>query len=135
MDENVLKLLDLRFVSFNYENLSNKKEFETELNIEYDINCVADKINDNKVKIDFKVKIVSKDELLSLNLNAIGEFQIDSKDLEPSVKEFILKRNTIAIMFPFIRSQISLLTTQPGLQPIMLQPIDVNKLEVKQKMD
>ena len=135
MDENVLKLLDLRFVSFNYENLSNKKEFETELNIEYDINCVADKINDNKVKIDFKVKIVSKDELLSLNLNAIGEFQIDSKDLEPSVKEFILKRNTVAIMFPFIRSQISLLTTQPGLQPIMLQPIDVNKLEVKQKMD
>ena len=135
MDENVLKLLDLRFVSFNYENLSNKKEFETELNIEYDINCVVDKTNDNKVKIDFKVKIVSKDELLSLKLNAIGEFQIDSKDLEPSVKEFILKRNTIAIMFPFIRSQISLLTTQPGLQPIMLQPIDVNKLEVKQKMD
>ena len=135
MSENVLKLLDLRFVSFNFENLSNKKGFETELNIEYDINFVIDKTNNDKVKIDFKVKIVSKDELLSLNLDTIGEFQIDSKNIEPSVKEFVLKRNTIAIMFPFIRSQISLLTTQPGLQPIMLQPIDVNKLEVKQKID
>lgn len=135
MSENVLKLLDLRFVSFNYENLGNKKGFETELNIEYDINFVIDKTNNDKVKIDFKVKIVSKDELLSLNLDTIGEFQIDSKNIEPSVKEFVLKRNTIAIMFPFIRSQISLLTTQPGLQPIMLQPIDVNKLEVKQKID
>ena len=135
MSENVLKLLDLRFVSFNFENLSNKKGFETELNIEYDINFVIDKTNNDKVNIDFKVKIVSKDELLSLNLDTIGEFQIDSKNIEPSVKEFVLKRNTIAIMFPFIRSQISLLTTQPGLQPIMLQPIDVNKLEVKQKID
>ena len=31
-------------------------------------------------------------------------------------------------MMPFIRSQVSLLTTQPGLTPILLQPIDVNAL-------
>ena len=30
--------------------------------------------------------------------------------------------------FPYIRSQISLLTTQPGLHPVMLPPMNINAL-------
>ena len=36
---------------------------------------------------------------------------------------------TVAIMFPFIRSQITLLTTQPGMTPIVLPPINTTKFE------
>ena len=34
----------------------------------------------------------------------------------------------ISIIFPFIRSQVSLLTTQPGITPIMIPPINLNSL-------
>lgn len=34
----------------------------------------------------------------------------------------------MAIMFPYIRSQISLLTTQPGLHPGQLPPMNINAL-------
>ena len=33
------------------------------------------------------------------------------------------------IMFPFIRSQVTLLTTQPGMTPIVLPPINTTKFE------
>ena len=44
------------------------------------------------------------------------------------VYEHLVKVNTVAIIFPFIRSQISLLTMQPGLAPIMLPPMNLNAL-------
>jgi preprotein translocase subunit SecB len=40
----------------------------------------------------------------------------------------ILKKNSVAIMFPFIRSQVSLITTQPGMIPVQLPLVDVNKM-------
>ena len=39
-----------------------------------------------------------------------------------------LKPNAVAIMFPFLRSQISLLTTQPDMIPVVLPAININKL-------
>ena len=40
----------------------------------------------------------------------------------------LVKANTVAIIFPFIRSQISLLTTQPGMKPIIMPPININSI-------
>ena len=45
------------------------------------------------------------------------------------MEENIVKTNTVAIMFPFIRSQVTLLTTQPGMTPIVLPPINTTKFE------
>lgn len=37
----------------------------------------------------------------------------------------ILEKNTIAIMFPYIRSYISSITTQPGMSPIVLPAMNI----------
>ena len=37
----------------------------------------------------------------------------------------ILEKNTIAIMFPYIRSYISIITTQPGMNPIVLPAMNI----------
>ena len=37
----------------------------------------------------------------------------------------ILEKNTIAIMFPYIRSYISIITTQPGMSPIVLPAMNI----------
>lgn len=45
----------------------------------------------------------------------------------------ILEKNTIAIMFPYIRSYISIMTTQPGMNPIVLPPMNIVAMVNDQK--
>lgn len=68
---------------------------------------------------------ISKDQELNVKVVAEATFSMDNED-----KEFvrnIMNNNTVAIMFPFIRSQVSLLTTQPGMAPIIVPPINIEK--------
>jgi len=62
------------------------------------------------------------DEMFDLNVEVVGVFGVSEKDFEQ------LKPNAVAIMFPFLRSQISLLTTQPDMIPVVLPAININKL-------
>ena len=54
--------------------------------------------------------------------------RIDKNDIDEQTYEHLIKANTIAIIFPFIRSQVSLLTTQPGMMPVIIPPININAL-------
>ena len=35
------------------------------------------------------------------------------------------RKNTIAILFPYVRSYISIITTQPGMTPIVLPAMNI----------
>lgn len=123
-----LQLIDLYFSKFDFvqerENNSENTEYTTSLNINYSINQ-----NDtSKIKIVIDTNIKTKDENICVNLQTVGIFDIDKDDMEIEMYEQIIKGNTVAIMFPYIRSQISLITTQPGIAPIMIPPINVNAL-------
>lgn len=39
--------------------------------------------------------------------------------------------NAVAIMFPYLRSEITLLTSQPGMNPVVLPPINVQEVMKK----
>lgn len=60
---------------------------------------------------------------------ANANFFIDTND--PIKEKTLINANTVAIMFPFIRSQVSLMTTQPGMSPIVLPPINTAKFMEK----
>ena len=45
----------------------------------------------------------------------------------------MLEKNTIAIMFPYIRSYISSITTQPGMSPIVLPAMNIVAMVNDQK--
>lgn len=62
-----------------------------------------------------------------LKLCVAGEFniQINSK-ITDDIKEFLIKKNTISILFPYIRSYITTITSQTGMKPIILPTINVN---------
>lgn len=40
----------------------------------------------------------------------------------------ILLNNTIAILFPYLRSQLTLLSSQPGFEPVILPVMNINAL-------
>ena len=70
---------------------------------------------------DVELRLTIRKDDLSVLVVAKAHFAYDDRE------ESIVKSNTVAIMFPYIRSQVTLLTTQPGMVPIVLPPINTTK--------
>ncbi len=127
-----LQMLGLYFPKFNFE-LNNKLasgQLKNIINVNY-----SDRVDDKlQVKVQIDLTLESENGEFKLYLQTLGVFKLNKPDdMSDELADDILKKNTVAIMFPFIRSQVSLLTTQPGMSPILLQPIDVNALLHKEE--
>lgn len=75
---------------------------------------------------DVELRLTIYKEDLKLLVAAKAQFIYEAENYEK--EESIISNNTVAIMFPFIRSQVTLLTTQPGMTPIVLPPINTRKI-------
>lgn len=131
-----LQMNELYFSKYDFVNTHENMDtnYTTCFQIEYAVH------NDDPSKFRIKIRTSLKNETESvrLNLETIGVFSVDEEGISENVSENLIKVNTVAIMFPFIRSQISLLTTQPGLEPILLPPININALvepEIKNEVE
>lgn len=75
-------------------------------------------------RVSLTANVWSKDEDgFKLEITLVGFFSCDCQD--ETLKRELLNKNAIAILFPYLRSQISLVTTQPDIQPITLQPMNI----------
>lgn len=119
-----LQMLDLFFskFSFSQERGKNSSEYKYSFGIEYSVS----KADKSKIRVTIDTSVHSKDDSIILDLETVGLFRIDSTD--PETYDMLIKSNTVAIMFPYIRSQVSILTTQPGIQPIMIPPMNINAI-------
>lgn len=122
-----IQMLDLYFSKYSFSQERNKK-IEEEYSTSFNINYAENNDDDSKIKVTIDTSVSDKGGELVLELQAVGIFNIEKENTEKSIYEHLVQVNTVAIMFPFIRSQISLLTTQPGIKPIMLPPINLNAL-------
>lgn len=133
MDRNECKLQmnELYFSKYDFVQTreDNDTEYETSFQIEYAVNNQ----NASKFRIKINTRVKNKTDSVLLNLETIGVFTVDKEGVNDDIGDYLIKVNTVAIMFPFIRSQISLLTTQPGLEPILLPPININALMDSEK--
>lgn len=121
-----LEMLRLFFPEYSFKYDGSKI---SSLKVSYTVNFAVNKDIKDQMQITILTVINSPENSLSLNVTAVGEFKLHNYDnfSEQNV-EIILKRNAVAIMLPFVRSQVSLLTTQPGMSPILLPPVDVNAM-------
>lgn len=128
MDNNECKLqmIDLYFSKYEFKQERGKEsqEYNTSFQIEYAINSE----DETKVKVTIDTMVANEPNSIVLNLQTVGIFKIDKANTDETTYDHLIKANTVAIIFPFIRSQISLLTSQPGMMPIMLPPININAL-------
>ena len=128
MDNNTCKIqmLDLYFSKFDFkqERGTDSKEYNTSFQIEYAINSE----DDTKVRVVVDTTVTNEAQSIVLNVQTVGIFKVDKLDMDEVTYEHLIKANTVAIIFPFIRSQVSLLTTQPGMMPVMIPPININAL-------
>ena len=64
-------------------------------------------------------------EDLKMQIVANGMFTVKA---DVADEDELIQHNAVAIMFPYIRSQATLLTSQPGMKPIVIPIVNTNKI-------
>ena len=109
-------------------------------------NMVFDKIefnrigfkNENEIKFSLKMQIGSgedgtyrvtlilngiKQDEYTVSISLTGIFSIkNGEDLD------LIKKNTVAILMPYLRSELTLLTAQPETDSVVLPPFNVTRM-------
>ena len=116
-----LKMNNLYFSSCSVERACKVENGECKADLQRGIVQTGE----NEYDVELELTVQKSDLSVAIVAKAHFEYEAETYEMEES----IVKTNTVAIMFPFIRSQVTLLTTQPGMTPIVLPPINTRKFE------
>ncbi|MCL2861923.1 MAG: protein-export chaperone SecB [Firmicutes bacterium] len=119
-----LNLTKMYFESYNFKRDSEHAKVGASLKIKNDISPKFN--NDNQIQVKMTLEIQDEPNTFSLNVSMVGVFDIEfSGALNEDLKTAI-QNNILTIMYPHLRSQVSLLTTMPDFTPIMLPLLNLN---------
>ena len=77
---------------------------------------------EHNIQSMLRLKNIIAENAFELRADLVGIFDVDEEWVDK------LKANAVAIMFPYLRSQLTLLTSQPEMMPIILPTVNINKL-------
>ena len=123
LKESTTSILKLNGIHFN--ELSFKRRDSTDSVIddcELTRKIVDIDVDNFTVELNFKLST----SIFEMSISLEGKFNIACEDA--LMKERLKKNNTISILFPYIRSEVTLLTSQPEMTPVIIPPININKL-------
>ena len=127
--KSVLVLENLYFdkISFERKGVKNQKDISFELNVD-----IEERINRNDGKKYYLVKLTAngnKEDEYDLVVSVVGIFSINQAvELSEEIKKNLIYRNTVAILMPYVRSQVSLITAQPEVECVVLPPFNINNM-------
>lgn len=79
-------------------------------------------------KVTLRLEGGKKDEY-NIEIVLTGYFSFNSEEnLSNDLKNEIISKNTVAILMPYLRSQVSLLTAQPEVDCVVLPPLNINNM-------
>ena len=124
--ESNLRIKNVYFSELSFkrdETIGNKIELNNTFDVKYE------DISTNEEKVSIIYEGFSNESLFSIKAIINGVFELTNyEDLDEETAKSLLKINTIAILFPYLRSQVVLLTSQLGLNPIQLPIINAELL-------
>ena len=120
----VLKLNHVVFDEITFKRLgfnpSNKREKESQLWFGKHV----DKVSEGEYRVSLSIKVLREKEYKAV-VSVSGYCSI-SED-EP-FKDRILNENAIAILFPYVRAELTLLTAQPETDPLIIPAVNINAM-------
>ena len=123
--KSVLNLNKLVFdkIEFHRKGLKNQKQITYELEVHF-----AKNSDENIYRVTLLLKGDKQDEF-TFEISLTGFFSFDEKEpLEETIKNDLISKNSVAILMPYMRSQVSLLTAQPEVDCIVLPPLNIHNL-------
>lgn len=117
-----LKLIKMVFDKILFERLGFKNEEELETNMEVQI---AEKEDEDIFKVTLCLKGTKKGEY-NFQVQLTGFFVVEGND--SNLNAALLNTNAVAILMPYVRSEVSLITAQPDTECVVLPPFNIAKL-------
>ena len=105
-----------------------RQGFKNDNPLTYDIEAQLAQNQENDM---YRVTLVfrgSKEKEFTFEISLSGFFAFGDEKIEDEQKEELISKNAVAIIMPYMRSQVSLLTAQPGMDCIVLPPFNINNL-------
>ena len=96
----------------NEDSLEN---LELKVGVSHDV----ERLSERAYKITLALNVADPEEKLSVFVKGMAIFETKQEN------QMLIERNTLAIMFPYFRSYVSTLTTQPGMTPIVLPAMNI----------
>ena len=121
----VLKLQKLVFDKLLFE----RKGFSSENNFKFNLESqVSKRSNEDMYRVTLVLHGAQADEY-TIDISLTGFFAFESDDsLADEDKKELISKNTLAILMPYLRSEVSILTAQPGVDCVVLPPFNINNL-------
>ena len=135
MDKNIsfLQMDKLFFneISFVREGVDRKEDSHFDFDLE---TTVSTNLEGDLYKVNLKM-IGSKEDEYKLVISLIGIFSfVSTENLDDKLKIDLISKNTVSIMMPYLRSQVSLITAQPGVECVVLPPFNINNMINSEKV-
>lgn len=124
--KSVLQLDKLVFDEINFKRLGFSSDKKLELKIKSNI---SQREKDDIYKVTLSIE-GNKPEEYIFEISLTGYFIIVG-EVQDELKKVLIRNNAIAILIPYLRSEVSLLTAQPGVDPVVLPPFNINALFAK----
>ena len=116
----VLKLNALVFDEITFKRLN--LHSENELEVSFSIRIGTNISDPNEKKVSVRISGEKKEEY-TFEIQASGFFFY-----EGDASDEIIQQNAVAIVMPYIRSEVSILTAQPGMEPVVLPPFNITEM-------
>lgn len=123
--ECALKLNALVFDEIVFKRLEMHSESELEVTFSISIGTNIAKPDEKKVSV--RISGEKRDEY-TFEIQASGFFSY-----EGNASDTIIQQNAVAIVMPYIRSEVSILTAQPGVEPVVLPPFNIVEMMKESK--
>ena len=121
----VLSLDKLVFDKIEFKRNGMKNDNEIEFNLQVLINK---KQNEEIYRVTL-ILTGNKEKEYALEIALSGYFSFDaSEELDVEMKNTMINQNAVAILMPYVRSQVSLLTAQPEVDCVVLPPFNIVKM-------
>lgn len=91
------------------------ENLELKVGVSHDV----ERLSEREYKITLELNVADPEEKLSVFVKGMAIFETKQEN------QMLIERNTLAIMFPYFRSYVSTLTTQPGITPIVLPAMNI----------
>ncbi|MGM9517294.1 protein-export chaperone SecB [Acidaminococcus timonensis] len=114
-----LQMHNLHFEAIHFTASGNQPSQPTKMTVAFNVNKKIEDRNRMNVELECNIDIP---EIASVQVKLAAEFKTDDMPVEKMLK------NALAIMFPYLRSQVTLITTQPNFKPIILPVVNINQL-------
>lgn len=118
-----LKLFKMVFdkISFIRNGFKNDEEIDLQMSVNIATNDGLDELH----KVTLFVEC-EKSEEYSIEIQLTGFFIVTAEDL--GLRNILLNQNAVALLLPYVRSQLSLLTAQPETDCIVLPPLNIKNM-------